>query len=263
MDPAAEATLVPGRGIPGNADQGGRRQVTIIAKEAWERATAPLGVVVDPSARRANLMVSGIPLQRTRGRILQVGPTRILVHGETTPCELMDEARIGLRAALEPNWNGGVFGEILVGGRIQIGDRVSWAGAVTLPGIVRRSEDEWRATLSPELFRVAREKGTEPPFSGAYVHFKEPGLYNCAACGNPLFSADAKFESGTGWPSFWAPFARSAVRTETDESHGMVRTEVRCSACGAHLGHVFPDGPEPTGLRYCINSVSLRHERDR
>lgn len=121
-----------------------------------------------------------------------------------------------------------------------------------------RTDAEWRETLSEEQYHVCREKGTERAFTGAYWDTKTPGLYRCAACGEPLFDASAKFDSGTGWPSFWQPVNGESVATETDQSHGMVRTEVHCRRCGSHLGHVFPDGPNPTGLRYCINSVSLQ-----
>jgi peptide-methionine (R)-S-oxide reductase len=125
----------------------------------------------------------------------------------------------------------------------------------------RKSEAEWRQELTPAQYHVMREKGTERAFTGEYWDCKDPGVYRCAGCGEPLFEARTKFDSGTGWPSFTAPIAQESVETETDESHGMERTEVHCRSCGAHLGHVFPDGPRPTGLRYCINSVSLDLER--
>ena len=123
---------------------------------------------------------------------------------------------------------------------------------------VEKPESEWKQELSPEQFHVCREKGTERAFTGAYHDSKEPGMYRCVCCGKELFSSDAKYNSGTGWPSFYQPAAADAVKTAEDLGHGRVRTEVLCSNCDAHLGHVFPDGPKPTGLRYCINSVSLK-----
>ncbi|NNF42366.1 MAG: peptide-methionine (R)-S-oxide reductase MsrB [Phycisphaerales bacterium] len=126
----------------------------------------------------------------------------------------------------------------------------------------RKDAVDWKSQLTPEQYRIAREGGTERAFTGAYWDTKTPGVYRCVCCDAPLYRSTSKFDSGTGWPSFGAPYDDEAIRTIEDHTHGMVRTEARCRRCDAHLGHVFPDGPQPTGMRHCVNSASLRLEED-
>jgi peptide-methionine (R)-S-oxide reductase len=127
---------------------------------------------------------------------------------------------------------------------------------------MKKTEEEWKKQLDPQTYQVLRKKATERPFTGKYLNNKEKGTYVCAGCGTPLFSSDTKFESGTGWPSFWAPAEKENVEEKSDRSLFMARTEILCKECGGHLGHVFEDGPQPTGLRYCVNSLSLSFKKN-
>ena len=128
---------------------------------------------------------------------------------------------------------------------------------------ITKTPEEWKKELTPDQYEICINHGTEPPFSGKYNSTKLEGIFECTCCGEKLFSSDAKFDSGSGWPSFWEPISEEKIEYVSDNSYGMVRTEVNCNKCGAHLGHVFDDGPKPTNLRYCINSISLQHEKDK
>jgi peptide-methionine (R)-S-oxide reductase len=151
--------------------------------------------------------------------------------------------------------------KVKVSESILISDSLRNTEGDNMTGKVIKSEEEWKKELTPEQYQVLRQKGTERAFTGKYYDHHEKGVYKCAACGNVLFSSDNKYDSGCGWPSYWTPLAKDKIVLREDRSFGMIRTEVLCAKCGGHLGHVFDDGPQPTGLRYCINSVSLKFEK--
>jgi peptide-methionine (R)-S-oxide reductase len=148
-----------------------------------------------------------------------------------------------------PSKRAAASGDLIFAGECQ--------GVIPVP-MIKKTESEWKKQLSPNAFEVTRHAATEPPFTGENLNVHDKGVFRCVCCDAPLFSSDTKFDSGTGWPSFWAPIDNENVVEETDVTHGMARTEVKCGQCEAHLGHVFPDGPKPTGQRYCMNSVALR-----
>lgn len=214
-------------------------------------------------------------------RMLSLRGTRVYVHFDSTvECagrgrrELaeitrsMAARRLSGFAGERPRQSGrdssraALAGEESAGRSVYHGRRIHPGEAAMSEEKIVKPDEQWRNELSPEQYEVCRRKGTERPFTGKWYASKERGMYVCACCGNPLFSADAKFDSGTGWPSFWQPRESDAVRTELDTTHGMRRVEVMCARCDAHLGHVFEDGPLPTGLRYCINSVSLDLDKE-
>ncbi|PCI73770.1 MAG: peptide-methionine (R)-S-oxide reductase [SAR86 cluster bacterium] len=144
-----------------------------------------------------------------------------------------------------------------------LGQKCLRSKVVSDPEKIEKTEEQWKQELDSETYRVTRQAGTEAAFTGKYCDLKDKGIYNCAACGEPLFSSEAKYDSGSGWPSFYAPADSEVVAQHDDHSHGMIRTEVVCNKCDSHLGHVFPDGPPETGLRYCINSASLDFQEDK
>jgi len=265
-----------GQPLPAAGGDGGRLTGSVFAGTI-DVAYAPPGPV--PGVLMANVAVLGMDVARdvkageNRGRRLQHDflvldhqQVAMALNGSTwtasTPWRVPDQPGTGRYAVAVWVTNGRgepmqAAGAYLTGDAVAAFERTPRGGAFSMTKITR-SEDEWKKILTPEQYRVTREKGTEPAFTGEYVDNHDEGVYLCAACGQPLFSSDTKFDSGSGWPSFYEPVEDRNVDREEDRSFGMVRTEVLCSRCQSHLGHVFDDGPRPTGLRYCINSVSLK-----